>query len=473
MANNVLSDLPDSDKKSIRSWYIYDWAHSAHSTSVMVAIAPVYFVNLYKEVFGSGGYTFYGFDFTGTNVWSIGISLSILIIAFLNPILAVIADKTPTKLSFLKIFTIFGCIPTLLMFFTPYAGTGWLFLLLMIVISVMGFSGAWTFANSFLPHLAPKKYLDEISSKGFAYGYIGGGLLLAIHLAIITITDSSEFFIQLSLASVGIWWGGFSLITFRNLKEPKINSKDQISIDSKIITMAFKQIKTTLSNIGRYKTLFLYLIIYLFFNDGIQTVLSIAGAYGADTLGVDLIFNMATILIVQFIAAPGALLFNRFARIYTAKRSLMISLIGWIIIVILAMGFAPLEDTGEYAIKSGLFSWWPELIRSYIWAPLGLSVNLQWLILGCMVGIVMGGSQAIARSVFAVMTPVKQSAEFFSFLGFMSRGASVFGPLLYALVAGYLGARTGIFSVSLFLIVGTIGMQLLVDVKKGEKEALS
>ena len=171
------------------------------------------------------------------------------------------------------------------------------------------------------------------------------------------------------------------------LKEPKINSKDQISIDSKIITIAFKQIKTTLSDIGRYKTLFLYLIIYLFFNDGIQTVLSIAGAYGADTLGVDLIFNMATILIVQFIAAPGALLFNRFARIYTAKRSLMISLIGWIIIVILAMGFAPLEDTGEYAIKSGLFSWWPELIRSYIWAPLGLSVNLQWLILGCMVGI--------------------------------------------------------------------------------------
>ena len=98
-----MSNKIEMDKKSIRGWYIYDWAHSAHSTSVMVAIAPVYFVNLYKEVFGSGGYTFYGFDFTGTNVWSIGISLSILIIAFLNPILAVIADKTPTKMTFLKI----------------------------------------------------------------------------------------------------------------------------------------------------------------------------------------------------------------------------------------------------------------------------------------------------------------------------------------------------------------------------------
>jgi len=145
---------------------------------------------------------------------------------------------------------------------------------------------------------------------------------------------------------------------------------------------------------------------------------------------------------------------------------------GWIIIIFLAMGFAPLEDTGEYAIKDGLFSWWPKLIRTYLWEPLGLNVNFQWLILGTFVGIVMGGSQAIARSIFAVMTPVKQSAEFFSFLGFMSRGASIFGPLLYALVAGYLGARTAIFSVSMFLIAGTIGMQLLVDVEKGKKEAL-
>ena len=467
-----MSNKIEMNKKSIRGWYIYDWAHSAHSTSVMVAIAPVYFVNLYKEVFGSGGYSFYGFDFTGTNVWSIGISLSILIIAFLNPILAVIADKTPTKMTFLKIFTIFGCIPTLLMFFTPYMGTGWLFLLLMIVISVMGFSGAWTFANSFLPHLAPKKHLDEISSKGFAYGYLGGGILLTIHLAIITITDSSELFIQLSLASVAIWWGGFSLITFSTLKEPYIDPKEKVNIDLKIITIAFKQIRTTLSNVGEYKTLFIYLIVYLLFNDGIQTVLSIAGAYGADTLGVDLIFNMATIVIVQFIAAPGSMLFNTFARIYSSKKSLMISLIGWIIIIFLAMGFAPLEDTGEYAIKDGLFSWWPKLIRTYLWEPLGLNVNFQWLILGTFVGIVMGGSQAIARSIFAVMTPVKQSAEFFSFLGFMSRGASIFGPLLYALVAGYLGARTAIFSVSMFLIAGTIGMQLLVDVEKGKKEAL-
>ncbi len=244
------------------------------------------------------------------------------------------------------------------------------------------------------------------------------------------------------------------------------------SIDSKIIAIAFKQIRNTLSNVGQYKTLFVYLIVYLLFNDGIQTVLSIAGAYGADTLGVDLIFNMATIVIVQFIAAPGSMLFNTFARIYSSKKSLMISLVGWIIIIFLAMGFAPLEDTGEYAIKDGLFSWWPKLIRTYLWEPFGLNVNFQWLILGTFVGIVMGGSQAIARSIFAVMTPVKQSAEFFSFLGFMSRGASIFGPLLYALVAGYLGARTAIFSVSIFLIAGTIGMQLLVDVEKGKKEAL-
>ena len=470
MAMN-LKDLSDSDRKSIKSWYYYDWANSAHSTSVMVAIAPVYFVSLYENIFGTNGYYLSGFALTADNLWSIAISLSTLIISFASPIFAVIADKTPTKLLFLKIFTIIGCIATFLMFFTPYVGTGWLFLLISITISVIGFAGAWTFANSFLPHLAPKKYLDEISSKGFAYGYIGGGLLLAIHLVIITITDSSEFFIQLSLASVGLWWFGFSLITFKNLKEPEISTTERIQININVVEIAFTQLKSTLSDIGRYKMLFLYLVIYLLFNDGIQTVLSIAGVYGAATLGVDLVFNMATILIVQLIAAPGALLFNKLAIIYSSKKALMISLIGWIIIVILAMGFAPLEDTGDYAIKSGLFSWWPEFIRSIIWIPLGLSVNYQWLILGCMVGIVMGGSQAIARSIFAVMTPVKQSAEFFSFLGFMSRGATVFGPLLYAIVAGYFGARTGIFSVLIFLVAGTIGMQLFIDVNKGIKQA--
>ena len=471
-------DLSDSDRKSIKSWYYYDWANSAHSTSVMVAIAPVYFVSLYENIFGSNGYSLSNFALTADNLWSITISLSTLIISFASPILAVIADKTPTKLLFLKIFTIIGCIATFLMFFTPYVGTGWLFLLISITISVIGFAGAWTFANSFLPHLAPKKYFDEISSKGFAYGYIGGGLLLAIHLVIITIIPEyisgiDELLIQLSLASVGLWWFGFSLITFKNLKEPVIIKAEKIQFNINIVGIAFTQLKSTLSDIGRYKMLFLYLVIYLLFNDGIQTVLSIAGVYGAATLGVDLVFNMATILIVQLIAAPGALFFNKLAVIYSSKKALMISLIGWIIIVILAMGFAPLEDTGDYAIKSGLFSWWPEFIRSIIWIPLGLSVNYQWLILGCMVGMVMGGSQAIARSIFAVMTPVKQSAEFFSFLGFMSRGATVFGPLLYALVAGYFGARTGIFSVLIFLVAGTIGMQLFIDVNKGIKQATS
>ena len=473
-----LKDLSDSDRKSIKSWYYYDWANSAHSTSVMVAIAPVYFVSLYENIFGTNGYSLSNFALTADNLWSIAISLSTLIISFASPILAVIADKTPTKLLFLKIFTIIGCIATFLMFFTPYVGTGWLFLLIAITISVIGFAGAWTFANSFLPHLAPKKYFDEISSKGFAYGYIGGGLLLAIHLVIITIIPEyisgiDELLIQLSLASVGLWWFGFSLITFKNLKEPVISKAEKIQFNINIVGIAFTQLKSTLSDIGRYKMLFLYLVIYLLFNDGIQTVLSIAGVYGAATLGVDLVFNMATILIVQLIAAPGALFFNKLAVIYSSKKALMISLIGWIIIVILAMGFAPLEDTGDYAIKSGLFSWWPEFIRSIIWIPLGLSVNYQWLILGCMVGMVMGGSQAIARSIFAVMTPVKQSAEFFSFLGFMSRGATVFGPLLYALVAGYFGARTGIFSVLIFLVAGTIGMQLFIDVNKGIKQATS
>ena len=182
--------------------------------------------------------------------------------------------------------------------------------------------------------------IDYVSSLGFAYGYIGGGLLLAIHLVVIIYFESSDFVIRLSMASVAIWWYASALITFKNVPEPEV---DSVYTNEKMtVSEAFSQVISTLKKVSKFRTVFLYLIAYLIFNDAIQTIISVAGAFGPDVLGVTLQINMVTILIIQFIAAPGAMAFSVFANKIGSQKALLIALLGWAFIVVIALGFAPL-----------------------------------------------------------------------------------------------------------------------------------
>ncbi len=552
--------LPDEQKKKIKGWCMYDWANSAFSTSITVAILPIYAIALANTFLKNNPDSFFS-NFSASGMWAFVVGFSTLLVALSSPILGVIADRMEIKMKLLKIYTIAGAGATVLMFFSFFfEDYDWLFLLLCFFIANTGFAGANVFYNALLPYMGDEELMDSISSRGFAYGYIGGGLLLAIHLALLMATDNSDVMIRLSLASVGIWWWGFSVFTFRDVPEPVIAEPVKNMSTVSALKMATKELKKTFRELSRFRVLLIYLIAYLMFNDGIQTVLSIAGAFGGDVLGVSMITNMIVILMIQFVAAPSALAFSRLAEKITTKKALIVSLVGWCVIIALATGFCALEPEDEdefvyrahyisgedtyvisimdgheldleddklhkewdqtWGLKNGLnmssadiinltqaiksteftlfiadgpasegvsakmvygenhpsqigegsIDSWPEILRNTIWKPLSMGIDLQWMVLGLFVGIVMGGSQALARSMFGMMVPESRSTEFFGFFGFIGKAASVIGPWIYFLLSTAFDDRLGILSILIIILIGTIIMRW-VDVDEGIKVA--
>ena len=557
-----LQALTKQQRKIIRAWCMYDWANSGFATSGIAAILPVYFVFLFKDALGNEA-IFLGISFTGSSMWGLATAVSTGIVALTSPILGVIADRVAIKKTLLWIYTITGCLFTVLSFFSVYSPSPWAWLLGTFLIGNVGFAGSLVFYNSLLPHITPHRHLlDEVSSKGYAYGYIGGGLLLLIHLILVLLTSGSEYadlVTRLSLGSIGVWWFLWAIWTLKVVPEPLIQNPVKGLKPISALKLSFSELSKTFSELRKFKVILTYLGVYLLFNDGIQTVMAIAGAFAADTLGIPLTFNMLTILIIQFVAAFGAIIFSRLAKATSTKKALSVSLVGWSMIVLLGVGFAPLEPSSHkdydykltydqslnlYSIESkpelsdskmdrswekqienivvaetrmisiedaselqhlvgqfssyslsirdgplpssgtyqiiginhpanlgeGPFDWWPLAVREAIWQPLGMAVGYQWLLLGVLVGLVMGGSQALARSLFAQIAPQAKSVEFFSFFGFMGRASSVFGPMIYIAVTGVFDTRTAIVSILIIIILGTIGLRW-VNVEEGIKVA--
>lgn len=553
-----IKDLPREQRRVIRAWCIYDWANSAFATSGLVAIFPVYFVFLFKEALGEST-TFLGITFTGSSVWGLAIAVSTLIVALSSPVLGVISDRIPIKKALLWTYTGAGALFTVLAFFSAYTGQPWAWLIGTFTLANIGFAGGQVFYNAFLPHIGPKHLTDDISSRGYAYGYIGGGSLLLVHLVLILATQDTEWSdiaTRAAIASVGAWWFGWAIWTLRVVPEPPIHRRVRGLAAPAVLAMGFRELGRTFREIKQFKVILVYLGAYLLFNDGLQTVVAIAGAFAADTLRIALAFNMATIVIIQFVASPGALAFGWLADKLSTKSALMISLLGWIVIVLFGVAIAPLSpkahndfdfqlahrpDSNDYTViaapglsgsthelrmgneswmlsegavlkpsavvnlpqavrqsddfayslsieggpsdgeaavgvlhpsvlGSGPVDWWPILVRSVIWEPLGLHAGLQWLLLGVLVGLVIGGSQALARSLFSQITPESRSGEFFSFFGFMSRASSVFGPTLYIFATAVFDTRVAVTSILLIIVAGTIVLKW-VDVAEGIKVA--
>ena len=554
-----LESLDTEKRKAITGWCMYDWANSAFFTSAGTAIFPIYFVVAFQATFGSRT-EFLGITFTGSSLWALGVSMSALFVALSSPILGAIADTKPLKKTFLKYYMIIGSLFTIISFFSVYVANSWAWLIGCYFIANVGAAGANVFYNSLLPSLAPSKYASEISTKGYAYGYIGGGLLLLVHLifiqgASIYLDDSAvDLVTRLCIVSVGIWWFGWSIWTLKTVPEPEIENNLQNESFSKIILSAFSRLRQTFSEIRKFKYLFTFLIAFYIFNDGVQTVLSVAGAYGADVLGVQLIFNMITILIIQFVAAPGSILFGWLADKYGTKEALVIALTGWIIIIVFVLGFAPLkltndkdydyqfafdsnsnnyelissiefssteenidvinweekfhklqgqkvseeelnrfinivqnEPSSSYSVvvtggqldstriisknhasslSDGWIDAWPAFLRDVLWQPLNIQIGFQWMTLGLLSGLVLGGSQALARACFSMMTPVKKSAEFFGFYAFTMKASSVIGPLIYVIAVNTSNQKLGVLIIWALIVIGTIYLSTI-DVRKG------
>ena len=347
----------ESDPQAVRGYAFYDWGKSAFETSVTTAILPVWFGVLFLEANGLTT-TILGKSMSSDAIWSFAVAGAALLVALVSPSLGVIADRRAIKIWSLKILTYVGAGSTFLLFAAPFLpiSTQWIWLMVMFVLANIGLNGAGVFYNALLPHMGKDDEMDRISNLAFAYGYFGGGVLLVIHLALLTMTDFAEWATQFAMASSGLWWYGFAFLTFKWVPEPPIENEMESLGIRESASLAFSEIKKTISERNKFRTLFIYMVAYFFFIDGINTVTALGGIFGTIVLGITAFDLMITIVAIQFVAAPSAILFTRLAKKIGTKKALTMSLVGWVVLCFAALSFAPLEleSHDEYQIQ---FDW--------------------------------------------------------------------------------------------------------------------
>tara|TARA_B100001142_G_scaffold85553_1_gene86962 strand:- start:14046 stop:16040 length:1995 start_codon:yes stop_codon:yes gene_type:complete len=629
----------ESNPKAVRGYAFYDWGKSAFETSVTTAVLPAWFAYIFLKANGLEA-TILGMEMTSDAVWSFAVTIGALLVAFASPSLGVIADRRAIKMWWLRILTYLGAGSTFALAFAPMFDISfqWVWLFLMFLTANIGLNGAGVFYNALLPHMGTDDEMDAISNKAFAYGYLGGGLLLLVHLVMVMmIVDDNgsnpDWVIPFVMASSGAWWLGFAMLTFKYVPEPPIENEMESLSFSESASLAFTELRKTFGQIDRFKTLFIYMLAYFFFIDGINSVTALAGIYGITVLGLTTTALIATILVIQFVAAPCAIAFTKLAEATNTKYALTLSLVGWVVVVLGAMSFAPLaldahsdydiqydwdsdgdgiadhsddnidgdwytneeeiaagtdpldasshpsglqstlqqarlEGVGQYVISTGANAYaltiavegdeqdwtseWmdvmavhqhedytdktvyafddpeneylisstnniermeaffatfteesrfsynvqggpldgssgmgekhptslgdgpldaiPSTVRDLVWQPLGINVMYQFLLLGCMAGALLGGSQGLARSLFGQMVPETRSAEFFGFFGFFGKVAALLGPMIYGILTVAYDSRVGVASLCILIIIGTVMMRF-VDVEAGRADA--
>ena len=342
-----------SKDQRVRGYCAYDWGKSAFETSVTTAIFPAWFAYLFAEANGISG-EFLGREWTADATFSFAVMIGALLVAICAPSLGVIADRRMIKLWWLRILTLVGSISCVLLALSPYLGVsmGWIWALVMFMLANVGLNGAGVFYNALLPHMGDESEMDEISNKAFAAGYLGGGLLLVVHLAMV-LTLEGTWVIPFAMATSGLWWLGFAQMTFRMVPEPHIENQMEPMGLVPSTKMALSEVKATLSDIKSFRTLFFYMLAYFCFIDGINSVTALAGVFGIVVLGLTTTGLILTILIIQFVAAPAAIGFTKLADKWGTKKALQFSLVCWCFVIVGALSFAPLEleNHDEYDIQ--------------------------------------------------------------------------------------------------------------------------
>ncbi len=634
----AIKAMPEADKKALRGWYWYDWANQAYALTVMTVIAPALMASLYNKATGTqSGDAFYAFILTG----------SMLLVVFTAPALGVIADRMPIKKKLLKWYTVVGVIFTALMGAAPYFGSqGYIILALMFAIGTVGFTGGNVIYYSFMPYLAEKRCMDHVSSRGYAYGFMGGSLLLIFHLIILMgpFGWDTNFRLAAIFVTSALWWWGFGMIMFKWTPEPEIPSNMEWQGLIHATKMSYGQVLQTFKEIKKFKVLALFLAAYLLFYDGVNTIASMASAFGESVLRLDPSMNILLLLTVNVVAIPMTLLFGKLANVKGTKFALMLSLLIYCGVAVVAAGFAPLEldndvtaadsdydftfewdnatenytmttlydrgyegwigetsagdkefrdsfqdhfptpdysaeDAGASTIGTGLLvclfilvmlgllggamvyiqgmemgfkgfvlimivvmigliggsmladkatddedvaktinaddaaamvanfegaedhrfaiifvdgpqdgqaevgaqhptmvdqggpvDGYAEFMREKVWAPFGITVSLQWIILGLFVGVAMGAAGAQARSMFSMLIPETRTSEFFGFFGFLGKSAAMIGTFLYGIASTTFDSRVAILTITIVILMGTY-LTSKVDLEEGMRVA--
>jgi UMF1 family MFS transporter len=666
-----IADMPEDDKKALKGWYFFDWANQAYALTVMTVIAPALMSNLYNKATGTQ---------TGDAFYAMVLTLSMLFVIVTAPALGVIADRMPIKKKLLKWYTIVGIIFTALMGAAPYFGSdGYIVLAVMFSIGTIGFTGGNVIYYSFMPYLGKREDQDKVSTWGYMYGFMGGSILLIFHLLILMgpFNWDTNFRISVIFVTSALWWWGFGALMFKWTPEPEISSdleweslgKNNLFRIVGAAKIAYGQVFKTAKEIRKFRVLAFFLLAYLLFYDGVNTIASMASAFGDSVLRLDQKMNIMLLLTVNIVAIPMTFVFGKLAEKKGTKFALMLALLIYCAVAVTAAGFAPLEldsesdanadgvpddaeltekgdstrydfvftwnddpdgnestndsayvlstlygisyenwisntsegdaafrdafqehfpetdysveDSGGSTLGTGLMvclfilvmvvllggglmwlqernmgwmgvfaafllvgvgifgasfladqasvdekdvdtiteadavalvaafnetndhrfsiiivggndtisgssevgdthptiveqggpvDWWASTMRSKVWAPLSISVSMQWIILGLFVGCAMGSAGAQARSMFSQLTPKTRTSEFFGFFGFLGKSAAMMGTALYAIASTTFDSRVALLSVTVVILAGTY-LTSRIDLEEGIRVA--
>ena len=576
-------------KKEVRGFALYDWAKSGFETSITAGVFPGWFAALFVTANGLN-VEIASIEMNADNIMTLTVTFGAIIVALLSPSLGVIADRKPIKKKTLRLLTNLGIFSVVVMGLAPFLSVDlkWVCLLIFYVLATCSNNLASVFYNSLLPHIGTEDEMNEISNLGFATGYVGGCVLLIIHLVLLLGSGFADWAFTASMVTTGLWWYGFAIFTFRWIPEPEVeNPMEDLSFRDST-KLAVSEVMSTLKEYKNFRTLFLYIIAYFLFIDGINSIQTVGAIYFVVTLGLTTFDLILLVLALNLFAAPMAIVFSRIADRTSTQGTLQVVLVIATVVTFLGVTFAPLElddhedfdiqyeysnDGGIYVkVNSGITAlvqdpddqeqiWareysnilplepdtsspddilrWkiykdtdsddPYIIslsdftgnnakisslideledsrfsisvlggsegdvqmtgtdhvtslgdqaldgvaiamRDLVWAPLGVAIGVQALILGMLFGSIQGASQGLARSLFGKMVPESRSAEFFGFFGFFGRVGNVIGPLVYTLCSIFIGSKVGILAIAFIILAGTLVL-FRVDVEDGIRVA--
>jgi UMF1 family MFS transporter len=427
------------DPKTIFGWCMYDWANSAYITTA-VGLLPIFFAS---TVVGEHGAVIFGKNFRADTLWGFVVGLAGVLSFLFAPVLGAIADFSASKKKFLTAFAYTGCLFCTLIYFCHSGDV--IKTLFFFLISQVGFVNGNVFYDAFLPHIASEEKMDDVSGKGYAYGYVGGGLQFAIALGLVTLHDkfglTKEHAARIGIAMSGVWWAVFTLYCLKFVHEPPVNvelPEDQRGRPQWLAYLSLGISRTwhTAIRAAQFRHLVIFLLAFMMYNEGIQTVINMATIYGTNELHLPASALMLTLLIIQFVAIWGSLGFSKIADRFGTKRTIIFGLLIWAGVVIYA-----------YFINT---------VR-------------EFFTLGMIVGLAMGGTQALSRSYYGSMIPQESSAEFFGFYTVFSKFSAIWGPWAFAVITHFSkSARLAILSLITFFVLGLILLVMVDETKARE-----
>ncbi len=455
--------LPKNDSKEIFGWLMYDWANSVFYTTVIGVLLGPYLTALAQQSVGENGVVFnLGFlgSVTAESLFPLSISISVFLQLFILPLLGAVADYTHLKKRFMAFFCYLGVTASCLFFFIT--GDSYIWGNILMIVSNLGFGASIVFYNAYLVDLTTEDKRDRISSWGFASGYIGAVIMLVINILLIGYAEqlgmSKSRAVRFSMLAASLWWGVFALITFFLVRSR--GAVNKLPAGKNIVTVGFSELFKTLKELIRLRYTARFLLCYLFYNDGIQTVINSSSVFLANELfkahgyEVNQGLLLGIFLAAQIAGLIGAIVFERIARTIGTKNTIIVTLAMWAGVVIFA--FSLLRET--ISLSLGGYT-------------LNIDIFAQAWIMSTWIGLVLGSSQALSRSLYSQMIPPGKESSFFSFYEISDKGTSWVGPLIFSIVVASTGSyRNAILALIVFFVVGII-MLIFTDTNRAIAEA--